>query len=118
MDERRKFIRFRAPFCVEYNDDDSLAESSGVLRDISMGGARVLLDTSSDISRESIASLSILFPDNTLSLRGRTVWVIGRGTKKEVGLYFIKIPDSYKEDIYNNIFKYFREEITQRWWST
>lgn len=116
MEEKRRFVRFRAPFCISFADKDSSHELPGVVRDISMGGVRILLDTPLDILPDILVSLYILLPRNTLKLLGRVVWARSRDGRKEIGVCFVHTPDSYKEDIYNNIFKYYREEITRRWW--
>lgn len=114
--ERRKFVRFKAPFCIQYSNADSSREFSGVIKDISMGGTRVLLDTPLDVSPQSLASLAIFLPENTLKVSGEAVWARDFGEKKEIGVCFKNIPDAHKEDIYSHIFKYFREEITRKWW--
>ncbi len=114
--ERRKFIRFNAPFYIRYNDLGLSQEVSGVIKDISYGGARVLLDTSLDSLPSSLVSLFILILGSPLKISGKVIWVRNSGDKKEIGICFVNIPDSYKEDIYSCIFKYHRQELTYKWW--
>ena len=118
MQEKRKFTRFKAPFCVQCAHNESSREVPGVIKDLSYGGVRVLLDTSYDILYSSLLSLSILFPENTLRVTGRVVWAKDWGDKKEVGLCFLDLPDSYKQIIYDYASKYFKEEFKQRWWQS
>lgn len=117
MEERRKFVRFNAPFCVHYSDQTMSQDTPGVIKDISYGGARIILDTESRINNSSEADLSILFPKDTLKVSGVVVWVKGSGSKKELGIAFQNIPPQYKDTIYNYIFKYFKEELTSKWWN-
>ena len=117
MEERRKFVRFNAPFCVHYSDKNIPQETPGVIKDISYGGARVIVDTLSRIDNASAADLSILFPKDTLKVSGLVVWVKESGSKKEIGICFQNIPSQYKDTIYNYIFKYFKEELTSKWWN-
>lgn len=118
MQDRRKFGRFKSLFCVQCADKESSQEFPGVLKDISYGGARIQLYTALDIVQSSLVSLSILFPDNALAVPGKVAWVSNSKDKKEIGICFTYLSDADKETIYNNIFKYFREEFTQRWWQS
>lgn len=94
----------------------SRQEYWGVLRDVSMVGARVLLDASMDIPFGSQLSLSMILPDNTLRVSGKVVWTKDAGGRREIGMFFVNIPDSCKENLYNCIFKYYKNEIVRRWW--
>jgi len=89
MDEKRRFVRFRAPFCISFSAKDSSRELPGVIRDISMGGVRVLLDTPLDILPDILISLYILLPRNTLRLLGRVVWTKAHDGRKEIGVCFV-----------------------------
>jgi c-di-GMP-binding flagellar brake protein YcgR len=117
MEERRKFKRFKSPFCVQCVDKESCREFPGVLKDISYGGARVQLYTALDIAKSQEVSLSILLPDTTLKVCAKVSWMSNDKDKREVGVCFAYLCDDDKEAIYNNIFKYFRKELTQKWWN-
>jgi c-di-GMP-binding flagellar brake protein YcgR len=116
MEERRQYVRFEAPFCVEYKKPPLNEKFQGVIKNISIGGARILLDTSFDISPCSLASIFLLLPEITLNIKGEVVWVRKTGNKKEVGVRFVNLPDTHKDDIYRYIFRYFKEEYTKKWW--
>ena len=116
MEERRKFKRFKSPFCIQCVNQESSHEFPGVLKDISYGGARVQVYAALDIPQSHLVSLSILFPETTLKVSGKIAWVNDFKDKKEAGICFTYLSDDYKETIYNNIFKYFREEFTRKWW--
>jgi c-di-GMP-binding flagellar brake protein YcgR len=47
---------------------------------------------------------------------GRIAWVAQKEREKEAGINFINLTDVHKEDIYNYIFRYYREELTNKWW--
>ena len=117
MDERRNGIRFESPFCtcIKCLDKESPEEIPGAIKDISYSGARLRLDTPLQLFPADLIALSIIFPDNTLEVSGKVVWV--NREKKEVGVCFHNLSDYSKETIYDNIFKYFRKQFTQRWWS-
>ncbi|MCP4652996.1 MAG: PilZ domain-containing protein [Candidatus Omnitrophica bacterium] len=115
MEEKRKFIRFKAPFCVQYNSQDS-GDFSGVIKDISMGGVRLSLDTSSSVSLDAEGMLSILLPEDDLKITGKVVWASEVGEMKEVGFCFAANTDSGKEQIHQYILKHFNEKFTRNWW--
>ena len=116
MKERRKFTRFKSLFCVQYESEEIKEGSRGVIRDISYGGAKILLDNPNQINLNSLASISIFFPDQSLKTTAKVMWAKDLEQKKEVGFYFVKLRDAYKQTIYNQIFKYFKDEITKKWW--
>lgn len=112
----RKFVRFNAPLYLKVSAPSEAEGFSAIAKDISMGGVKMVLDTSHWVAREDIFSLFLLLPDKTLPVTGKVVWVKDYGDRKEAGISFINIPPAYKEDIYNYIFKYHRTEMTQKWW--
>jgi len=114
--ERRKLIRFKAPFYIKYSLIDSSQEFSSIAKDINMKGVRILLEKSLDLAPESFVSLYLLFPDKTLNICARVIWSKEYEDRKEAGIYFINMPDIYKEDIFDYIFKYYPQELTRRWW--
>jgi len=114
--EKRRYVRFKTPFCVQCDWQDRFQGVSGVTRDISMKGASFLLDTELNIPPESILMFYFLLPQSTLKIRGKVAWIKDIGDKKGLGISFICIADHQKQEIYDCIIKYFPEEITQRWW--
>ena len=116
MAEKRRYARFKTPFCVQCDWQNRFQSISGVTRDVSMKGASFLLDTEVSIPPESILSFYFLLPQSTLKIRGEVVWAKDIGNKKGLGVSFKYIADHQKQEIYDNIIKYFPEEIIQRWW--
>ena len=116
MQEKRKFIRFNAPFSIRYIDKETSQESKGVTKDINYVGTRILLDNPLEICPSRLGSLSILFPDKTINVFTKAMWEKDSSDKRELGCSFINIPDASKQVIYDSIFKYARREFTQRWW--
>jgi c-di-GMP-binding flagellar brake protein YcgR len=114
--ERRKGVRFNAPFPVDILDAHSSMEVSGAIQDLSYTGAKVLLDNFSDSLLAGDIFIFIRFPEGSLKVNGRVIWSQDAGEKKELGLSFLNIRDQDKEIIYNRIFKYYRQEFIQRWW--
>lgn len=116
MDEKRKLVRFNMPIQAKYRPVDSSEEFSVLTKDISMGGARIVIDKDIQIKDAQTASISFLLPDRTLSASAKVSWVKGYEDRVEVGISFVKIEAAHKEDIYNHIFKYHRQEVVGRWW--
>ncbi|MCM8799899.1 MAG: PilZ domain-containing protein [Candidatus Omnitrophica bacterium] len=116
MQERRKYIRFKVPFCVSYKLKDREEEITGVTRDLSYGGSRLLLDSSLELLPKTYGSLRIVFPQETLNFSVKLIWSKKQADNKiEAGLSFINLPDSYKETLFRYIFKYAPQEFNQRW---
>jgi len=116
MEERRKTARFKSPFCIQYEPENAKEGFWGVIRDISYGGAKILIDSSYRVKPNSLASIFIFFPDQSLKATAKVMWTKDLGQKKEVGFCFVKLRDAYKQTIYNQVFKYFKAEITKKWW--
>ena len=116
MEEKRKFIRFKAPFCVQYMVDGENKECSGVIKDMSMGGVRLSLDNGSDVVSHVPANLSILFPDDSMNVAGEVVWSKDVGEMKEVGFCFALSSDSGRERVHKYILNHFKEQMTRGWW--
>jgi c-di-GMP-binding flagellar brake protein YcgR len=107
MQERRKFVRFRFPFCARYNVDASEPAVSAVTRDISYGGIRLIIDSLETLSENYPVYLEVVFPEETLKFCVKLVWKKKYNEEKqEAGFSFVKLPDSYKEIIYKYVFKY------------
>ncbi|UCG35250.1 MAG: PilZ domain-containing protein [Candidatus Omnitrophota bacterium] len=98
------------PFCILYSNTDSAREIPGVAKDISVDGAKIVLDSSIDIFPGSAISLSILLPETALNISGKVVWERNVGKKKEIGVCFESISKQSQEDIHHYIFKYIKQE--------
>ena len=103
MPEKRKFIRFQAPFSVRCVSTGSLSEVSGRIQDISYAGLRALLDAPAEALSLGKVFVFILFPEGSLRLYARTVWLRNLGDKREIGLCFENINETCKGIIYNRI---------------
>tara|TARA_B100000315_G_scaffold259771_1_gene317129 strand:- start:2701 stop:3054 length:354 start_codon:yes stop_codon:yes gene_type:complete len=117
MVERRKYVRFRASFLFKFKNHAPNG-AQGVVKDVSMSGLRVVLDKSVELDSNSQLNFYLLLPSQTFEISGETVWVDIFDNRKEAGIHFTNIADSYKEDIYNYISKYYREELVHKWWQS
>ncbi len=117
MNEKREFMRFRVSFPFGFNQNEIPSEIKATVKNISMNGLKVVLDKSLHFSGEDLTKFQLILPDNkTLDFSGEVVWQKDFLDRREVGIRFEYISDSHKEDIYNYIFKYHRQELTQKWW--
>lgn len=114
--EKRRYVRFGSPFCVELGHPDFQQRLSGVMKDISFSGSCVLVDTPNNLPAGHTVTLSMLFPDRALNVKAKIIWQKKISDKNKIGISFVNLPDYFKEDIYQSIFKYNRDEITSRWW--
>ena len=112
MKERRQYVRVGFPFCILYSNTDSVQEIPGVAKDISIDGAKIVLDTSIDIFPGSIVSLSILLPETALNTSGKVVWERNIGRKREIGVCFDNISAKCRQDIDRYVFKYMKNTET------
>ena len=116
IDEKRQKVRFRAKLPARLVVGESLCDFQGVVQDINMGGLRVSVDSTFIFVDNRPISIYLFLPNETFEVSGELLWTRYFNGKKELGIRFTRIPDSYKEDIYNFIFKYHRQELTQKWW--
>jgi len=116
MDNKRKFVRFAAPLYVKYNIDDEPRQLSGVVHNVSMGGAMVMAEEDTQVKAKNTVQLYFLLPENTLAIQGKVTWVKNSAEGKEFGIIFNEFPDACKEVLYQHIFKHHRDEITNKWW--
>ena len=116
MQNRRKLIRFKATFILKFSAYETACEFQGVVKDISMGGVRVVVDKSLEPLVNCMVSFYLLLPRQTFKIDGEIAWAKEYEDRKEIGIQFVHIPDSYKEEIYDYISKYYRKELTQKWW--
>ncbi|MCF7870139.1 MAG: PilZ domain-containing protein [Candidatus Omnitrophica bacterium] len=114
--EERKYVRFKAPFCVDCKHPENQQNLSGAIKDISMSGACVLIDFDKDLPADKPILLSLIVPDITLNINAKVIWQKKVAEKNKVGVVFSNLPDHFKTDIYNSIFKYHRDVITSKWW--
>ncbi|MDP8290447.1 MAG: PilZ domain-containing protein [Candidatus Susulua stagnicola] len=117
MDEKRGFMRFQVAFPLKFIQSKLSVTVKGIVKDISMNGLKVILDrTLQFLSGDSNDFHLTLAADNVLEFSGQIIWQKDYPDRREIGIRFICIPDDHKEDIYNYIFKYHRQELTQKWW--
>lgn len=114
--EKRRCVRFKVPFCFDCKHPDYQQNLSGALKDISMSGACVLIDSNSNLPTDQSVLLSLIFPENVLNVKAKIIWQQKMIDKNKVGVSFLNLPDSFKDDIYDTVFKYHRDQITTRWW--
>ena len=115
MEEKRKFARFDVNFPLKL-DLDYTYRQEGTVKDISMKGLRVAVHSSLNILYNNPIDFHLLFPDNILEVCGETVWHKDYEDRKEVGFRFVRILDSQKEEIYNYVSKYHKDNLVLRWW--
>ena len=117
MDEKRGFMRFQVSFPLKVAQNELPVSVKGVVKDISMNGLKVILDRTLQVLSEGLNSFYLtLADDNILEFSGQVIWQKDYPDRREIGIKFVCIPDDHKEDIYNYIFKYHRQELTQKWW--
>lgn len=116
MPENRKFTRFKTTLYVRYSPLNSDREFCAIAKDISMAGIRLLLDKNLSLNADDFITLYLLIPQITIKVTGRVAWSAVKEDEKEIGVNFVNLADAHKEDIYNYIFKYYRQELTNKWW--
>jgi c-di-GMP-binding flagellar brake protein YcgR len=116
FENKRSCARFKAPFCFDCRYPGSREILTGALGDISFKGACLLIDSQTDFSIEEALSLSLIFPEDTLDVKAKVVWQKKAGDKSKVGVSFLNLSDSFKDNIYDSVFKHHRSEITSKWW--
>lgn len=114
MYERRRYIRFNTNIGVStYSQEQKIL---GSIENISMGGARLFLPTRQFSCGEDIDIYLHLPNLPPLKIVSQVIWVKERSEGSNLGIKFVIFPDRYKQDIYEFIFNYYREEILSRWW--
>ncbi len=116
--EKRKNVRFETPFCVECRHPSGEKQLPGAMKDISMSGACVLVDSQESLPQTEPISLSLLFPKVALNVKAQIMWQEKTADKNRIGVSFVSLPDRFKEDIYEQIFQYHRQAITSKWWES
>lgn len=114
MIEKRTLPRFAVPIRLEYQKLKVEERFPALALDISMKGAK--LKTQELLKSEDILDLFFYFPNRPpQEAVGKVIW-----TKESsyflAGLYFLNIRDSLKESIFEYVFRYFPQEIQNKWW--
>jgi len=116
MQERRRFVRWQVNREARVQLEGAVASTTCTVHDISFKGARISLAQKLPKDMPHRVSISLCDEFACLSVE---VWVIWHKTIMETnvyGIYFIKIKDSDKENIYKFIRKYFPAQINKQWW--
>lgn len=112
--ECRQYIRFNVPIKVttKLNNQDIV----GFTENISMGGAKVVFPQG-EFVKDSHLEYNMYLPNlPPLEIIAQIVWVDNSHKNKILGTKFVIFSDKHKEQIYNYIFNYCREEVISRWW--
>lgn len=116
MAEKRKHARFGGPFHVKLRHPDSKEIFSGVMENVSFEGGCIFLDTSDSLSVGQVVLLSVFLTRSTLNVDAKIVWQKKDSDKNRIGVAFINLPDSLKDEIYRSVFENNPKEITKKWW--
>ncbi|UCG34942.1 MAG: PilZ domain-containing protein [Candidatus Omnitrophota bacterium] len=116
MAEKRRFTRFKVSLRAKFTPQDSVHEYDVIGENISMGGVKIALDKNIEVAPGTEMALQLYLPKVVLDLKGKVAWIEEKGKKKELGVKFLQLPDYYKQDIYDYISRYNREQLTSRWW--
>lgn len=116
MNEKREFLRFQVSFPFKFTQEEDGLEFKATVKNLSMSGLKVILDKSLSLAFKGVANFHLVLSNsNVLDIAGEIVWQKDYMDRKEVGIRFVHISDSHKEDIYSYIFKHHRRELTQEW---
>ncbi|MCK4519730.1 MAG: PilZ domain-containing protein [Candidatus Omnitrophica bacterium] len=116
MNEKREFLRFQVSFPFKFVQGEDSPEAKATVKNLSMSGLKVALNKSLSSKLAGLTNFHlVLSGDNVLKISGEVVWQKEYLDRKEVGIRFVHISDSHKEGIYDYIFKYHRQELTQEW---
>jgi hypothetical protein len=116
MVDRRQGARWRINRPVELKFAGALAPTISTIHDISFRGARISL--SHKLPKDTPHRVSVTLCDDFACLNIE-MWVVWQKRVMETnvyGVYFTKIKDSDKENIYKFMRKYFPQEINKQWW--
>jgi len=116
MAENRRFARFKVSLRAKCTPQDSVRDYEVIGENISMGGVKIALNKNIEIAPGTEMTLQLYLPQVVLDVKGKVAWIEKKGRKKELGIKFLQLPDYYKQDIYNYISRYNREQLTSRWW--
>lgn len=75
------------------------------------------LQVSEGFKKNDLLDLYFYLPNKPLlEAIGKVMWSRKSCDKFEIGLWFINIRDSVKEEIFEYVSKYFPQEIQKCWW--
>lgn len=116
MQERRRFVRWQIERPAQVKFEGAVAAMPSTIHDLSFKGARISLPQK--LPKDTPHRVSITLCDEFACL-DIEMWVIWHKRLMETnvyGVYFVKIKDSDKENIYKFIRKYFPAQINKQWW--
>ena len=116
MPERRQITRWQVNREAPLRLEGAAAPITCTVHDISFKGARISL--AQKLAKDTPHRVSLTLCDEFACLNIE-MWVIWHKTVIETnvyGVYFTKIKDSDKENIYKFMRKYFPTEINKQWW--
>ncbi len=120
MQEKRRYVRWQIKNPLYYKVEGSSLEKEALLKDISNGGAGILI--LEELPKDCLLDLVFEIPDrvNFISAQGKVVWQKETGAEDRAqfttGISFIRFRDIDKEKLYTYIRQNFPEELNQRWW--
>lgn len=120
MQEKRKYVRWQIKNPLCYKVEGSSLEKEALLKDISNGGAGILI--LEELSKDCLLDLVFGIPDrvNPISAQGKVVWQKEIGVEDRsqfaTGVSFVRFRDVDKEKLYTYIRQNFPEELNRRWW--
>ena len=114
--ERRRYPRFETGIFVKYH---RLAENKFIdccAKDINYKGLRLVIEE--DLSLGDFVQLHLCLPGRPhLEILGKVVWEKQfKPGCKEAGIVFVNLPDHFKDEIFEYIYKYHRQEFIKHWW--
>jgi len=116
MVDRRQGARWRINRPVELKFAGAVAPTTSTIHDISFRGARISLPQRLPKDTPHRVSISLCDEFACLNLEMWVVWQKRVMETNVYGVYFTKIKDSDKENIYKFMRKYFPQEINKQWW--
>jgi c-di-GMP-binding flagellar brake protein YcgR len=100
FDRRRKFMRFEAPLCVEFESASKNDHFLGLIKDFSREGCS-LIAQQFDFPLNSTIELKMQLPEQTgfAAVWGDVVWSKEQEGKHYAGIKFREIDSGVKQDI-------------------
>ena len=89
--EKRTVTRFCVPFSVRFSSDKLRRDYSLFGQDINMKGMKVVTKMPLDFAKGSYLALWIEFPEKSMNVQGKVMWVKRNGHGNEVGIHFERI---------------------------
>ncbi len=120
MQEKRRYVRWQIKSPLYYKLQDSDLKNEGLVKDISNGGASIII--SEELSKDCLLNLvfKILDRINPILAEGRVIWQkeikIEDRCQFATGVSFSRFRDVDKEKLYTYIWQNFPEELNRLWW--